>query len=75
MRDVAAVGVGVTWARAERAGHGADRAADDRTRRGSAAAAGNRTDPGAYPGAHEPAADIELCVRRRRGEQRHRHAS
>src|SRR5215469_2109111 len=29
MRDIVAVGVGVTRARAERAGHGADRAADN----------------------------------------------
>jgi len=69
MRDIAAVGIGVTRVRAERAGHGADRAADDRPRCGTAATAGNPTDRGAHPGAYQPAADIELCIGRRRREQ------
>jgi len=51
MRDIAAVGVGVTRARAERPGHGADRAADDRPRCGAAATAGNPADRGAATGA------------------------
>jgi hypothetical protein len=75
MRDMAVVRVGVTRARAERAGHGADRAADDRPRCGAAATAGNTTDRGAHPGAHQPAADIELCIGRRRREQHDCHAS
>src|SRR6516165_6839531 len=70
MRDIATVGVGVTRVRAERAGHGADRAADDRVRCRAAATAGNPTDRGADPGAHQSTADIELCIGRRRREQR-----
>src|SRR5215468_11395173 len=69
MRDIAAVGIGVTWARAERAGHGADRAADDGPRCGAAATASNPTDRSAHPGTHQPAADIELCIGRRCREQ------
>ena len=62
MRDIAAVGVGVTRAWAERAGHGADRAADDRPRCGTAATAGNPTDRGAHSGAHQPAADSSMIA-------------
>jgi hypothetical protein len=54
MRDMAVVRVGVTRARAERAGHGADRAADDRPRCGAAATAGNTTDRGAHPAPISP---------------------
>ena len=57
MRDIAAVGVGVTRARAERAGHGADRAADDRPRC-PVATAGDPTNRGA----HQPVADIEFGI-------------
>ena len=65
MRDIAAVGVSVTRARAERAGHRADRPADDGPRCGATATASNPTDRGAHPGTHEPAADIELRIGRR----------
>jgi hypothetical protein len=70
MRDITAVWVCVTRARAERTGRRAYRAADHRPRRGATAPAGNRTDSGARSGAYQPAANIDLCVRRRRREQR-----
>src|SRR6516165_11639483 len=69
MRDIAAVRVGVTRARAERACHSADRAADDGPCCGAAATTSNPTDRGAHPGTHQPAADIELCIGRRCREQ------
>ena len=58
MRDITAVWVCVTRARAERTG------------RGATAPAGNSTDSGARSGADQPAADIDLCVGRCRREQR-----
>ena len=64
--NIAAVRIGITRTRAERAGRGAERAANYRARRGAAATTGKRTERGARPGAHQPAADIELCIGRRR---------
>ena len=63
--------VGVTRVWAERAGRSADRATDQRSRSGAAATAGNRTESGARTGTDQPTADIDLCVGRRRREQRH----
>jgi hypothetical protein len=56
MRDITAVWVCVTRARAERTGRRAYRAADHRARRSATAPAGNRTDSGARSGAYQPAA-------------------
>ena len=54
MRDIAAVGVSVTRARAERAGHSAHRAADDGPRCGAAATASNPTDAAPTPAPTSP---------------------
>jgi len=70
MRDITAVWVCVTRARAERTGRGAYRATDQCPRRGATAPAGNSTDSGARSGADQPAANIDLRVGRRRREQR-----
>ena len=70
MRDITAVWVCVTRARAERTGRGAYRATDQCPRRGATAPAGNSTDSGARSGAYQPAANIDLCVGRCRREQR-----
>lgn len=77
MRDIAiaAVWVGVTPVRAERARHGADRAANQRPGRGTATAAGDRAESGARSGTHQTAADIDLCVGRGRRKQRDCHKS
>ena len=71
MRDIAAVRVGVTRARAERAGRSAKRAAYYRPRRGAPATTGNRAERGARPRADQSATDINLCVGWRRRDQRH----
>src|SRR5215471_1188945 len=73
--NIAAVRVGITRTRVERTGRGAERAADYRARRGAAATTGNRTERGARPGAHQPAANIELCVGGCRRQQRRCDAS
>jgi hypothetical protein len=70
MRDITAVWVCVTRARAERTGRGAYRAADQRPCRGATAPAGNRTDSRARSGTYQPAANIDLCVGRCPREQR-----
>jgi hypothetical protein len=45
--DIAAVWIGITWARAERASRSAERAAYYRPRRGAPATTGNRAERGA----------------------------
>jgi hypothetical protein len=70
MRNMAAVRIGVTRTWPKRAGGRPDRASDQRPRRGSATAAGNCTKRRACPGAHEPAADIDLCMGWSRRKQR-----
>ena len=66
---------GVGRAGMECAGHRAYRAADDRTRRRAAATAGNPADGCAHAGTHQPAADIELRIRRPRRQQGYHDAS
>ena len=67
----AAVRVSVTPVRAERTSRGADRTTDQCPRSGAAATASDCTEGGARTGTHQPTADINLCVGRRRREQRH----